>query len=207
MRAGSAAASGIFDPPDEAAVLRLIAEHPLAWLVSTDGAQFAATPLPLLAECDEQGRLVSLLGHIGRSNPQLGLIEAHPRAMALFNGPHGYISPSMVSNLTWGPTWNYATAQFTVDVTLVPDETDHALARLAEAVERDRPVPWQAARMGPRYAELSQRIVAFRARIVEQSSRFKLGQDERPETFRQIITALGEDPLARWMEEMGRGGA
>jgi transcriptional regulator len=205
MRAGSAATSGIFDPPNEVAVLKLIAEHPLAWVVSSDGARFAATPLPLLAECDDEGRLISLLGHIGRSNPQLGFIEDHSRAMVLFSGPHSYISPSLVSNLTWGPTWNYATAQFTVDISLIPDETDHALTRLAEAVEKNRPKPWQPSQLGTRYRELSARIVAFRARIVEQSSRFKLGQDEHPETFREIVAALGEDALARWMEEMGRG--
>lgn len=199
--------SNVFDPPGEGALIELIRDYPLAWVISAAEGDFAATPLPLLAECDADGRLVSLLGHIPRANPQFAMLDANPRALILFMGPNGYISPSLVSNPSWGPTWNYAAARFTVDLRFVPEETDHALDALAEAVERGYPKPWKPAQMGARYAELRQRIIAFRATIIRSRARFKLGQDEAPATFREIVDGLGDATLARWMKDSGRGDA
>ena len=55
-----------FSPRSHADLIRLIADHPLAWVVSQD---FQATPLPLIAETDMSGAIVSLLGHFARRNP------------------------------------------------------------------------------------------------------------------------------------------
>ena len=182
----------------------LVAAYPLAWVVSGGPADFAATPLPLLGETDAEGRIISLFGHFARSNPQVAALERDPRATILFQGPHGYISPTLVSNPTWGPTWNYAVARFDVDVAFVPAETGDSVWRLAEAVEKDRPPRWTPAAMGARYDELIQHIVAFRATVRSTSARFKLGQDERRETFGEIVAGLGEGDLAAWMRRMAR---
>lgn len=86
-----------FTPKSHADVLALIAEHPLAWVVSRD---FDATPLPLLAELDEEGRLRSLIGHYARRNPQVAALRRDCRALILFNRPQGYVSPTLVSHRT-----------------------------------------------------------------------------------------------------------
>ena len=99
----------------------LIAAYPLGWVVSGGPADFAATPLPLLAETDAQGGIVSLFGHFGKSNPQVGVLEREPRATILFQGPQGYVSPTLVSNPKWGATWNYAVARFDVDIEFLPE--------------------------------------------------------------------------------------
>ncbi len=144
----------------------------------------------------------SLLGHIARRNPQQSALEVDPRATILCMGPHGYVSPELVSNPTWGPTWNYAVCRFEVNVEFVPDETDAALSRLAEALEGQSPGAWTPERMGPRYDELRQRIVAFRAHVRETHARFKLGQDESEETFAEIVEGLAKSDLAAWMRQM-----
>jgi transcriptional regulator len=52
--------------------------------------------------------------------------------------------------------------------------------------------------MGARYAQLAQYVIAFRATVREVHAAFKLGQDERPETFAEIVA--GVDPaLGAWM--------
>ena len=53
-----------YAPRDPDDVVALIDQNPLCWLVSAGAAGFGASPLPLLAECDAQGRLVSLFGHM-----------------------------------------------------------------------------------------------------------------------------------------------
>ena len=193
----------VFDakPEDVAA---LIAAHPLAWLVSGGPAELAATPLPLLGETDADGRIVALFGHFARSNPQVAALERDPRAAILFQGPHGYISPTLVSNPSWGPTWNYAVARFEVDIAFVPDETGDAVWRLAAALEKDSPPRWTPAAMGERYDQLLPHIVAFRATVRTATARFKLGQDEQRTTFDEIVAGLGPSELADWMTYMAR---
>lgn len=185
-----------FTPRAPADLARLVADHPLAWVVSRD---FQATPLPLLAETDAAGSVVSLLGHFARRNPQVATLQAEPQALILLQGAHGYISPRLISNPTWAPTWNYAVVRFEVTVEFVPDETDPAVRRLAAQLERAQPTPWRIEQLGGRYGQLLPHIIAFRARVRATHATFKLGQDENATTFEEIVTGLGHSPLADLM--------
>lgn len=186
----------VFDPRSQADVAKLVREHPLATLVSDTAVGFAATPLPLVAETDGEGRIVALIGHFGRSNPHLAAIAEDPRALAIFHGPQGYVSPRIVSKPQWGPTWNYAVARFQVEVTLTPERNDEALALLIDAVEGDGPGAWRASMLGERYALLAARIVSFRAAVTRTHATFKLGQDEDAATFSDIVEGLDDRALA-----------
>jgi len=185
-----------FEPNSHADVIRLIEDYPLAWVITRN---FQATPLPLMAETDADGRIVNLVGHFARRNPQVAALQAEPRALVLFNGPQGYISPRIVSKRAWGPTWNYAVARFEVTIEFVPDHIDTDVRRMAAHLERGQRNPWVPEDMGPRYAELRRYIIAFRAHVQFTHATFKLGQDEDAGTFAQITTALGDTPLAAWM--------
>ncbi len=189
-----------FTPRAPGDIARLLAEHPLAWVVSRD---FQATPLPLLAETDAAGAVVSLLGHFARRNPQVAALQSDPQALILLQGPHGYISPRLISNPTWAPTWNYAVVRFEVTIEFVPDETDAAVRRLAAHLERAQPSPWQVEQLGGRYGQLLPHIIAFRARVRATQATFKLGQDENAATFREIVTGLARSRLAELMAEQG----
>jgi transcriptional regulator len=114
-------------------------------------------------------------------------------------GPQGYISPRLVSNPTWGPTWNYAVCRFETEVRFVPEETDAALSRLAAALEGVEQDSWTPERMGERYDQLKRHIVAFRADVLETHAKFKLGQDENDVVFEDIVAGLKDRTLADWM--------
>ncbi|MBV9842504.1 MAG: FMN-binding negative transcriptional regulator [Sphingomonadaceae bacterium] len=200
-------ANDIFVPRDSADIARLIAEYPLAWIVSMGAEGSAATVLPLLAETDAAGEVVALFGHFGKSNPQVALLERQARALILFQGPHAYVPARLVSNPTWGPTWNYAVARFDVEIAFVPEETPASVERLAAALEKDRPEPWTPAQMDERREQLLRHIVAFRARVTGTHARFKLGQDESAQTFDEIVAGLDDRALADWMTHAVRGTA
>lgn len=186
-------------------VVELIDRFPLAWVVTADG-EFSATPLPMLVECDEGGRPVSLLGHFGRGNPRVERVRASPRTLFLFSGPNGYISPEYISTTRdWAPTWNYAVARIVADVRFDEELAEEALQRLVERMEQGRPNPWSTAEMGPRYAQLKRGIIAFRAGIASIDARFKLGQDERPEVLADILTRLEGSELGAWMARFNQG--
>jgi transcriptional regulator len=190
-----------FEPRSDADLVRLIAEYPLAWVVSCRERGFRATPLPLVAETDTAGRVVALFGHFALANPHVELLRGSAAAIILFSGPHGYISPEAVSQPRWAPTWNYAVAEFDVEIEFVPQQNDLALTRLVRKMEAGRGEPWTIAQLGTRYAQMVPRIIAFRAHVRTTSARFKLGQDETPRTRAEVMTALGESDLARWMRD------
>jgi transcriptional regulator len=190
-----------FEPRSDVDLVRLVEEYPLAWVVSRGDAGFGATPLPLLGETDDTGRIVALFGHFALANPQVAQLRAAPAATILFSGPQGYISPEPVSQPGWAPTWNYAVAQFDVEVEFLPQENDEALERLVRKMEADRRDPWQISRMGPRYAQMVQRIIAFRAHVRSARGRFKLGQDESAQTLHELLTTLPNPELVRWMRD------
>lgn len=194
-----------FNPRSEEDLVTLIAQYPLAWVVSQGRSGFGATPLPLLAETDEAGRVTALFGHFALANPHVELLRENPSATILFMGPQGYISPEPVSQPRWAPTWNYASAQFDVDIELLPKENDVALSRLVTKMEADRAVPWTVAQMGDRYASMVQRIVAFRGHVRSARGRFKLGQDESPRTLAELLGAMGDSELTRWMRDFNGG--
>lgn len=190
----------LFVPKEPGDVGALVNSYPLCWVVSGEPERRYATPLPLLAETGPDGTIISLFGHIALSNPQQKALEKDPRATILAMGPHGYISPRLVSNPTWGPTWNYAVCRFESEIHFVPEETDTALSQLAAALEGSAPGAWTPAEMGERYTELRQHIVAFRAHVLATDARFKLGQDENERVFEEIVDGLADRQLAEWMK-------
>jgi transcriptional regulator len=181
-------------------LLRLIAHHPLAWLVSISGRGFDATPLPLLAETDTDGELIALIGHCSRFNAQVEDLKQDDRALILFSGPQGYISPSMVSQKHWVPTWNFAVAAISVRVAFEPDNTMTAIEQLVDHAEADQPVSWTLADAGHRLEPMMTRIIGFRANVCRIDARFKLGQEESAQSVSEIISCLRDPSLKSWMQ-------
>jgi transcriptional regulator len=182
-----------FSPRSAADVSRLIANHPLAWVVSQHGGRNSATPLPLRAERVDEGRILSVIGHFARSNPQVAALQADPRATLLFMGPHAYVSPSWLSDRTQAPTWNYACANLDVRIEFLDtaQDLDRIVRDLVDAMEADRAQRWSVTEMHGRYAQLLQRIIPFRAQVLDIEAKFKLGQDERDDTYPEILRGLG----------------
>lgn len=184
-------------------VLDLIGEFPLAWAAPRDDhAAQVATLLPMLADTDAQGRVVSLLGHMAKRNPLYAALEAQPRAVLLFTGPQGYVSPGLVSNKTWAPTWNYAMVRVEATIRFRPDLGHEALDRLTRAMDAGDQTGWQPRDVGPRYDAMERAIIAFEAEVTGLTSKFKLGQDESDLALSEILATHPDPILTRWMRRM-----
>ena len=184
--------------------------HPLAWVCSHGPAGQLSTPLPLIPQFASDGRLLAVEGHLARANPQVAALQADGQAWILWMGAQGYVSPSWMADRTQAPTWNYASARLRVTVRF--DEGSDAIVRhLRELVDRQeagRANAWRIDDMGPRFAQLAQRVIAFRAEVVECHERYKLGQDERDDVFADILAGLDaqEDrELIDWMRRFNPG--
>jgi len=183
-----------FLPRNDADVVRFISAHPLAFVVANGGAPADITLLPLRPERVTDGRIETLTGHYPRNNPQVAQLHADPRATLLFLGPNGYISPSWFSDRTQAPTWNYASANLDVRIEFLdtPQDLDRIVRDLVDAMEAGRERRWSVDEMYARYTLLLQRIIPFRATVLDIRAKFKLGQDERDDTFPEILHGLGQ---------------
>ncbi|HEY0686020.1 MAG TPA: FMN-binding negative transcriptional regulator [Steroidobacter sp.] len=206
-----------FAARSDADLLRLVQSQPLAWVISGSAAEdnFRATLLPILVETGADGRIERLVGHFARSNDQFKLLMQNPKAVMLVLGTNGYISPSWMHDKTQAPTWNYASAQFFVDVEFFeqPEAIEAHLRQLVNTMEgqasrESDTSAWKVDDMGSRYASLSRGVIGFRAKVRNVRAKFKLGQDERDDVFRDIMAGLshgGSAELRTWMSDFNPG--
>lgn len=191
-----------FEVYDDRDVRHLIESYPLAWVCAAGGE--AASLLPLVGVYDADNKLTGLIGHFARANPLAGAFERTPRAAILFTGPQGYVSPRTAGSRDWAPTWNYVQARIEADVSVEPALTSEALDLLIDKMERGADHPWTSKELGERYERLIPMILGFRARVTSIKAKFKLGQDERPETLRAILSNIDSKDLAQWMFRFNR---
>jgi len=88
---------------DRATLLAYAGAYPFATVITHGEGGLSVSHLPLLVDA---GRDL-LRGHLARENPQLAHLAAGEEALAIFHGPHGYVSPSAYAEQPSVPTWNY----------------------------------------------------------------------------------------------------
>jgi transcriptional regulator len=110
-------------------VLRdLIESYSFGTLVTAGTAGLLATHLPLLLDSDGH----RLRGHMARANQQWQRLDEDP-VLAIFQGPHAYISPTFYEAEFAVPTWNYVVVHVTGTAHII-DDLASARGRLDELV-------------------------------------------------------------------------
>lgn len=106
-----------FNIKDETLSFNVMKEHSFATLFSQHDGMPCATHLPLILNKDNS----CLYGHFARPNPHWKDIN-NQTVLAIFHGPHCYISPSWYETKNAVPTWNYVTVHVYGEVELQEDE-------------------------------------------------------------------------------------
>ena len=192
-----------FRMDDRGELERFVEEHAFATLVCSGPDGLAVSHVPLLLAREAGGGL-RLLGHVARANSHWQLLEGAAEVLAIFAGPHGYVSPTWYVNHPSVPTWNYAVVHARGPARLLDDGGLRALLeRLSDTYERGRPEPWRVAGLPPEYAKtMMSAIVGFEIAVKSLEGKFKLSQNRRGEDIAAVIGALeaqGEEPLANLM--------
>lgn len=192
-----------FSTGDEALVEQLIDTYSFATLVSQHGGEPFATHLPLLRE--RRGARTVLTGHVARANPHWRSL-AGATAMAIFHGPHGYVSPSVYVSPNLVPTWNYAAIHCYGRVRLVDDaaQARAILARLVERYEGGRAERWTMA-LDPEFeAKLVAAVVAFEIDVERTEAKLKLSQNRGPADRESMLAAFDADADAAELAALTR---
>ena len=150
------------------------------------------THLPLLLHRDA-GRLGVLAGHMARANPHWRAFSPSHESLAVFHGPHAYISPRWYSTDVAVPTWNYLVVH-AYGTPRILETTGGMEAHLRQLVlyhEGTGPESWRADKLSREtYAGLLKAIVHFEMPILRIEGKAKLGQNRSRDDILGLIQGL-----------------
>lgn len=119
----------VFTETDLDRIAALIRANNFGVLVNRLDDSMAATHLPFTVR--REGDSLVLEGHLAAANPQCACVGG-AESLAIFSGPHAYISPSWYRTQPSVPTWDYVAAH--IHGRLEPientEETDELMRQL-----------------------------------------------------------------------------
>jgi len=191
-----------FRVDDRAALERFMDENGFATLVSHGAGGLSVSHVPLLVEVE--GDALRLLGHVARNNDHWRALEAADEVLAIFHGPHAYVSPTWYAQHPSVPTWNYAVVHAHGKARLMDEAALHDLVtRLSSKYEAGNAKPWRLSDQPAAYVSgMLQNIVGFEIEVQRLEGKFKLSQN-RPAEIERVIGALekaGETAVAALMK-------
>jgi transcriptional regulator len=167
-----------------------IEQHLFGLLISRQDGVPVATHLPFLLDRTAGERGV-LSAHVAKQNPQWKDF-ADQQVLAVFHGPHAYVSPAWYEAEKVVPTWNYVAVHAYGRVKLIDDldETIALVRELTDRFERSRPKPWTFDPSAAFVRKMASQIVAFRIGIERIEGKWKLNQNHPEERRRRVIDRL-----------------
>jgi transcriptional regulator len=194
-----------FRVDDPAALQAFIERHAFGTLVTSGAAGLHVSHIPFVCERDPAGGL-RLLGHVARANPQSDAVASAEHLVAIFQGPHAYVSPSWYAHHPAVPTWNYAVVHAHGRATPLDESGLRALLEtLSARYEKGRPNAWSLANAPAEFIDKLVRTIAGFAIDVERiEGKFKLSQNRPADDAERVVAALdagGEGELAALMRD------
>lgn len=180
-----------FKMEDEAEIYEVIEEFGFATLFSQHEGEPYASHLPLMLNKSEK----ALYGHFARPNQQWKDAE-HQQVLAVFQGPHCYISPTWYETNKAVPTWNYVSIHVygKLEVIETPNLVFDSLNDLVKKYEGPNS-SYQLDEVEPYFIEgMSKGIVAFRIHITKIEAKAKLSQNHPVERQERVIQHLENSP-------------
>lgn len=189
---------------EKEAVYKIIEDNSFATMFSQHDGRPFATHLPLTLDRTEE----VLIGHVARQNPQLKDMQDQ-QVLAVFLGPHSYISPSWYETNTAVPTWNYTAVHVYGEAEMIESEQElmKSLRNLVDTYEKPDS-SYELGKADPAYIKgLSKGIVGFKIKITRIEGKSKLSQNHPIKRRESVIEQLEQlknenaQHIARLMKE------
>lgn len=176
-----------FKITDETVAYDIIKEHSLATLFSQNNGSPFATHLPLILNKEKS----YLYGHFARPNPQWKDIKDQT-VLAVFHGPHCYVSPSWYETNKAVPTWNYVTVHVYGEVELLEDEEELIASLHDMVVKYEAPdSSYKLKDVDPEFLTgMNKGVQGFKIKINRIEGKSKLSQNHSLERQELVINQL-----------------
>lgn len=184
-------------------VKSFIEQNSFGLLISQGTGRITATHLPLELDKNENGKDI-LAGHLARGNAQWKNFSDQSKVLAVFNGPHTYISSSWYDHENV-PTWNYIAVHVYGTIKIIEgDRLVNMLSKLVRKYEAGSAKPVSLENMTPSFLHSQIKgIVGFEIEIEEIQAAYKLSQNRDAANHNNIVHELEnkQDPNARAIAE------
>lgn len=190
-----------FKEEDRDVILQFMREYPFVFLTgSNENGEPVATQVPVFIDLKD-GKIF-LSGHIMRNSDHQKAFARHPEVLAVFHGPHCYVSASWYSNPHMGSTWNYMSVHARGRIRFGEgEEIVTALQRLSLHYEKgNNASPTVFDNLPDDYTgKMMKGILAFEIEVTRLEHVFKLSQNRDEISYDNIIGRLkeqeGDGPL------------
>jgi transcriptional regulator len=192
-----------FRVEDRVVLVDFMRAHAFATLVASDDGGLQVSHVPILV--DVFGDKIVLRGHVAKANGQWEALEGAKHVMAIFHGPHAYVSPTWYVTQPSVPTWNYAVVHAHGKARVTDEaELHEVVSDLAAKYEAGNKPPWKLSEQPAAYvSSMLGMIVGFEIEVLRIEGKFKLSQNRAVEIPRvtERLEAAGERELAAMMRE------
>jgi transcriptional regulator len=183
-----------FKDSDPQTVLQFVKDHPFAFLCGCDEqGRPVATQVPVFTD-EREGKLF-LSGHMMKHTDHHKAFLYNPQVLAVFTGPHTYVSATWYDNPHQASTWNYMSVHAKGRIRFGEgEELEAALRRLTLHYENNNTASTTVFDNLPAdYKEkLMKAIVAFEIEVTAMDNVFKLSQNRDEKSYHNIIGKLKE---------------
>ena len=164
-----------------------IHQNGFAILISTVEGKPWASHIPLMLSVDGK----KLSGHVARGNKQWKEWNVETEMLAIFSGPHAYISSSWYDHENV-PTWNYIAVHVYGKLKILSsEELLKSLKELTDKYEKSSEQPVAVEKMNPGFLKKEMLgIVGFEIEITKMEATYKLSQNRDAKNHETIITEL-----------------
>jgi transcriptional regulator len=184
-----------FNESDPARIRALIEANQFGLLITQSPTRgLEASPIPFVLKPEGDG--FTLAGHLAAGNPQCDMLDGAD-ALAVFGGPHAYISPLWYGVQPSVPTWDFAAVH--VSGRLAPLADPDAIAADMERLAALDPLGFEVGAMEPGYrARMIAGVRAFTLHPAKVEAQWKMSQNRSVGDRLRVIDALQAqgDPMS-----------
>ncbi|WP_426064266.1 FMN-binding negative transcriptional regulator [Flavobacterium sp. DSP2-3-1] len=179
----------IYKNENQEEIKKFLQENSFGILINQTNGKLCATHIPLELETNNEGKDI-LCGHISKENPQWIGFTDNDQILAVFSGPHSYISSSWYDHENV-PTWNYVAVHVYGKIKIIEGEAViESLKKLVDKSEKKSENPVRVENLSTKTMMQSRGIVAFEIEITEIQATRKLSQNRDKKNHQNIISEL-----------------
>ncbi|PZX92966.1 FMN-binding negative transcriptional regulator [Flavobacterium aquariorum] len=179
----------LYKNEDKEAIRTFLKANAFGILINQTNGKLWATHIPLELEINKEGEEV-LMGHISKENPQWTAFESDNQVLAVFTGPHSYISSSWYDHENV-PTWNYSAVHIYGKIKIIEgDAVIDTLTKLVDKYEQNSKCPVRVAELSKKTMMQTRGIISFEIKIEEIQAQTKMSQNRDDKNYSNIISEL-----------------
>ena len=179
----------IYKNENQEAITAFLKENSFGILINQTNGKLWATHIPLELSVNKEGKTI-LEGHISKENPQWKGFVENDQILAIFSGPHSYISPSWYDHENV-PTWNYIAVHVYGKIKIIEGAAViESLKKLVDKYEQNSKNPVRIEDLSEQTMMQSRGIIAFEIEIEEIQAQQKMSQNRDNKNYQNIISEL-----------------